>query len=227
MPTVPKEYLGVWQRTLLETTAGVHDTTTPVCWLQTESLFCDVRAAPHAAAAPPPPAGPLSSCDEAQLHALAAGGGFAGHTVVSGDLCNWIREVDFQPPGGPPDIGKMRFETPTRLIEDDPEGSYHEVWEKLPESEGACWAFRLSQGSRKVTRFSRSHSLLSRRSPLLSPRRRSCAWLATAGCALQLLKDAVLHAVDVFCLLVTPLFAPRRLLPTALMRCRRCRPPRY
>lgn len=124
MKRVPDAYLGVWQRTLLTTTAGVHDTSTQVYWLQTASLFADLRI--------PQPA-PQSLAERASQ------AGFAGYTAIDGDLCQWHRAIDFQPPSGREDIGRMRFERPEYLLEDGLDGSYHEVWERLPESLGRNW----------------------------------------------------------------------------------------
>ena len=121
MKPVPDAYLGVWQRTLLTTTGGVHDSSTHVYWLQTERLFADLRI--------PQPA-PRSEAERV----LQAG--FAGVTEVNDDLCQWHRAIDFQPPSGREDIGRMRFESSERVLEDGLDGSYHEVWERLPESIG-------------------------------------------------------------------------------------------
>lgn len=124
MKTVPGHYLGVWQRTLLTTTAGVHDTATQVYWLQTANLFADLRIP---AFAPSTPA------------ELATQAGFAGRTEITGELCQWHRAIDFQPPSGQEDIGRMHFKTPDYLLEDGLDGSYHEVWERLPQSLGRNW----------------------------------------------------------------------------------------
>ncbi len=124
MTPVPEHYLGVWQRTLLTTTSGVHDTATQVYWLQTASLFADLRI--------PSPL-PFSPAER------AAQAGFAGVTAVEGERCQWHRAIDFQPPSGCDDIGRMRFERPDYLLEDGLDGSYHEVWERLPESLGRNW----------------------------------------------------------------------------------------
>ncbi len=129
MKPVPDAYLGVWQRTLLTTTGGVHDSSTQVYWLQTERLFADLRI--------PQPA--PSSETERVLQA-----GFAGVTEVNDDLCQWHRAIDFQPPSGREDIGRMRFESSERVLEDGLDGSYHEVWERLPESLGRNWGTWLS-----------------------------------------------------------------------------------
>lgn len=163
---VPDACLGVWRRTLL-TTAGnaLVDTSTEVRWLQTPSAFGDVRI-------PQPDAGPqpLAGRDAAGLAALAPQWAFAGHTVVTDDNCQWHREarrrtpfakgqegstnaphsaqLDYQPPGGPPDVGRMRWVHSEKVYEDDVDGvEYHEVWERLPESKGDAWALRLSSSS--------------------------------------------------------------------------------
>ena len=129
MKSVPEPYLGVWQRTLLATTGGVHDTTTAVYWLQTASLFADLRI-------------PQPEPQDAAGRALQAG--FAGVTAIDGDICQWHRAIDFQPPSGRDDIGRMRFERADYLLEDGLDGSYHEVWERLPESLGRNWGVWLA-----------------------------------------------------------------------------------
>ncbi|MFR0690805.1 hypothetical protein ACLUTX_15495 [Enterobacterales bacterium AE_CKDN230030158-1A_HGKHYDSX7] len=118
---VPSAYLGVWQRTLLTTTAGTHDTSTRVYWLQTERLFADLRI-------------PLPAPETPE--ALATQAGFAGLTQITGDICQWHRAIDFQPPNGGEDIGRMHFVNTEKVLEDGLDGSYHEVWERLPDSLG-------------------------------------------------------------------------------------------
>ena len=124
MNSVPTAYLGVWQRTLLTTRGGVHDSSTKVFWLQTAQLFADLRI-PR-----PRPQTPAE---------LATQAGFAGVTEVTGERCQWHRAIDFQPPSGRADIGRMQFERADYLIEDGLDDSYHEVWERLPDSLGRNW----------------------------------------------------------------------------------------
>lgn len=140
MKTVPDAYLGVWRRRLLTTTAGLRDETSEVYWLQTAILHADLRL-PRPQALPP--AASLKTCSYAQQLALAEQAGFAGVTEVNGDICQWHRLIDFQPLDGPADIGLMRFETPERLLEDGLDGSYHEIWQRLPESAGVNWGLWL------------------------------------------------------------------------------------
>ncbi|UAW98527.1 hypothetical protein KEM63_00610 [Halopseudomonas nanhaiensis] len=121
---VPEPYLGVWQRTLLRTANGFEDRTTRVFWLQTESLHADIRI----------PEPRPRSLEQRCLQA-----GFAGVTRVEGDLCRWHRVIDFHP-ASPPDVGRMTFVGPDELHERALDGSYLEVWKRLPGSQGESQA---------------------------------------------------------------------------------------
>ena len=131
MNSVPDAYLGVWQRTLLTTRDGTHDSSSKVFWLQTAKLFADLRI-PR-----PRPQTPAE---------LATQAGFAGVTEVTGERCQWHRAIDFQPPSGRADIGRMHFQRADYLIEDGLDDSYHEVWERLPDSLGRNWGQWLQAG---------------------------------------------------------------------------------
>ena len=61
----------------------------------------------------------------------------ASVTQVEGGICRWLRKVDYQPPTGANDIGRMQFESANRVIEHGVEAEYLEIWERLPESVGA------------------------------------------------------------------------------------------
>jgi hypothetical protein len=138
---VPVEYLGVWKRTLLRA-SGVDDMTSQVYWLQTQSWHADIRVP----AGRPTCAG-TSSLDRLERHALlglARQQGFAGITVVDGDICRWLRRYDFQPPTGANDVGRMVFATPDRVFEHGVEADYCEIWERLPGSAGSVRTVRFS-----------------------------------------------------------------------------------
>ena len=66
---------------------------------------------------PAPAAGrkTLEDCSEADLLELAAQQGFAGTTVVKDGCCHWARELDYQPAGGPADIGRMTFKNSEKV----------------------------------------------------------------------------------------------------------------
>jgi len=116
--TVPPSYWGVWSRTLLET-PQLRDTRTFVRWMQLGRWHVDLR---------------VPASDNAPLQ------GFSGVTEVTqrpeGEVCTWRRLVDYQPPRATVDEGFMVFETPERLIETGIHSTYHEVWDRLPDSLG-------------------------------------------------------------------------------------------
>lgn len=60
----------------------------------------------------------------------------ASVTQVEGGICRWLRKVDYQPPTGANDIGRMQFESANRVIEHGVEAEYLENWERLPASVG-------------------------------------------------------------------------------------------
>ena len=113
---VPERYVGLWRRRLLESET-LRDTDTEVWWLQTGSLYADLRL-------PPTPADKRAT---PQLLALQQG--FAGELEVQDDLLTWHRWLDFQPPSGVADVGRVHFEN-GQLIEEGVLTSYREVWER-------------------------------------------------------------------------------------------------
>ncbi|SDS53094.1 hypothetical protein SAMN05216271_2126 [Halopseudomonas sabulinigri] len=120
MNTVPEAYHGVWQRTLLRLADGSEDTTTRVFWLQSAHLHSDLRI--------PDPA-PKLPLERARL------AGFAGLTQATEQRCQWHRAIDFHPDSGA-DIGNMAFVSSEEVHETALDGSYLEVWQRLPDSIG-------------------------------------------------------------------------------------------
>jgi hypothetical protein len=145
---VPPGYRGVWSRTLLETPAGIDDSSF-VRWMQLGRWHADLRV-PRAARVAMP-ASPLAELKAQQLALLATQQGFCGTTEVSLDaasreLCTWHREVDYQPSRPTADTGEMVFKTPDCVIETGIHGVYREVWHRLPNSTGPLIA--LAQADR-------------------------------------------------------------------------------
>ena len=83
-----------------------------VFWLQTAKLYVDIRVPVPVPAAS---AKSLDTCSEEELAQLAVQQGFAGTMEVKAGCCHWARELDFQPAGGPADIGKMTFVSSERV----------------------------------------------------------------------------------------------------------------
>ncbi|MFZ5580979.1 MAG: hypothetical protein ACOZAQ_11060 [Pseudomonadota bacterium] len=105
---VPQRFVGLWQRRLLETPA-LRDETTEVFWLQTSTLYVDLRV----------PCRRQAPCE-----------GFAGRLKVDGDILTWQRWLDLSPPSPWPDVGRMHGEGD--LIEEfGVHQPYREVWQRV------------------------------------------------------------------------------------------------
>lgn len=136
MPNVPDAYLGVWQRLLLRT-PQLEDTTSEVYWLQTRDWHGDIRVPANRTVCSGKTS--LAQLDRAELLGLTTQQGFAGVTEVVGDICRWHRRIDFQPPSGFNDVGRMQFETTERVLEFGVEQNYFEIWQRLPDSVTNPW----------------------------------------------------------------------------------------
>jgi hypothetical protein len=91
-PPVPANYMGVWQRHLLET-KQIKDDTSLVLWMQTSHYHIDIRL--PASRTGIGSAGMLADYTQDELLILASQQGFAGLTTVtpstanSSDVCQW------------------------------------------------------------------------------------------------------------------------------------------
>jgi len=140
---VPRSLCGLWQRLSLETPDAPRDTTTRVFWLQTPTLFADIRVPSLRAVRRDRTRLDEYACDE--LAVLAQQDGFAGRTALDGALCRWEREVTFQPPTGVPDEGRLTFQG-EEIVEDGVHLSYRERWRRVPGSLGDWCAWRGDDG---------------------------------------------------------------------------------
>lgn len=135
---VPANYMGVWQRHLLET-ATIKDDSSLVLWMQTQHYHIDVRI--PAACKGFKVAELLQDYSDDELMLLASQQGFAGKTHVlpstasSSDVCQWVREIDYQAPTDALDIGKMVFTDADTVIETGVDEAYLEVWRRLNSSQ--------------------------------------------------------------------------------------------
>lgn len=136
--SVPTNYMGVWQRELLETATN-KDTSSLVLWMQTQHYHIDLRIPTSRANMPVVQS--LQDYRDDELLLLATQQGFAGITQVtpanaqSSDVCQWLREIDFQPATDTRDIGKMVFTDADTVIETGVDEAYLEVWRRLENSQ--------------------------------------------------------------------------------------------
>ena len=114
---------GLWRRTLLIETDGSRDTSADVRWLQGITAFVDLRR--------PRPRTDLSAQD-----------GFAGWLSQDGDVFQWSRFANLQPPGPFPDAGRMSWDGDT-LIEVGVHADYAEHWVRDATPVSPCWALTL------------------------------------------------------------------------------------
>lgn len=148
---VPSSYMGVWQRELLETATSKDDSSL-VLWMQTQNHHIDIRIPANRPQLPK--ADKLEDYTNEELLQLATQQGFAGITQVtpstatSSEVCQWHREMDFQPPNNARDIGKMVFTDANTVIETGIDDAYLEVWRRLESSQKPCW-FKLATGKNR------------------------------------------------------------------------------
>ena len=146
---VPTNYIGVWQRQLLETTA-IKDDSSLVLWMQSQHYHIDLRI--PASCTGFRAASSLQDYSNEELLLLATQQGFAGlthvtpSTATSSEICQWVREVDYQAPTDARDIGKMVFTDADTVIETGVDDAYLEVWRRLENSHEPCF-FALCTGN--------------------------------------------------------------------------------
>lgn len=150
---VAESYVGVWQRLSLTTRGKPPDTATRAYWIQTSTLFADLRIPPER----PDLCGKtsLAECSDKELLQLARQQGFAGMTLAGGDRLHRRRQVDYQPSRGRDNTRRMRFEGEV-LVEENLHGTVQERWQRLAGPQGGVISLRLLEEAnlegRMVTR---------------------------------------------------------------------------
>ncbi|MEH6641327.1 hypothetical protein [Vreelandella glaciei] len=134
LPSTPKAFRGVWQRTLYAEPAKEPyqqaDTTTQVYWIQGKHWHADLRLPTDS----PDFAGitGLDDCNRRQLEWLAGLTAFAGITQIDSELgvCTWHRYQDLCP-SLEKDVGLLQWINDSTLEERHPHGQYVEQWQQL------------------------------------------------------------------------------------------------
>jgi hypothetical protein len=118
---------GEWHRSLLALPDGARDTTSIVTWLQAHPHFADLRQPPempdfsHARG--------LDDLTAEDCGWLATQQGFAGFFRRLDDGFEWVRLVDFCPPGPLKDIGRLYWDGDI-LVEEGRDAPYLEHWHR-------------------------------------------------------------------------------------------------
>ena len=126
MSKVGERFEGMWQRLLLARPDEPVETLIRTSWLQGPALFADLRQPPAIGARIQ--ASCLAEVHPHEARIMACQEGFAGRLVVTGDIADWRRDVDFQPLGPLGDRGRLVREGDL-LIEYGVEADYVEYWQ--------------------------------------------------------------------------------------------------
>jgi hypothetical protein len=137
---------GAWQRDWIRRNGGPPDASVEVRYVQTPSVFGDLRipgGRPDVS-----PAASLAELSDEQLGALAHQNGFAGVTTMDGANATWHHEIDFQPAGGGADIGRIEPAGEGKMLEHGLDDSYVESWSVLERSDSGFFAARVKRAGR-------------------------------------------------------------------------------
>ena len=140
---VMSEVSGLWKRGSMRYPDGRIDSDTQVYWLQTEHLYADLRV--PASLEPGAFEGGFDALGDDALVGLAALNGFAGTLDYDGSICRWHRELDYRPPGGPPDEAHATIDGDT-LVETGLHADYAEDWHRQTGRDAPLVAFRSAGG---------------------------------------------------------------------------------
>lgn len=142
---VPSWLSGAWSREWIEH-SGVRSSALNVHYLQTSTLFGDVRIPSdrpkfaHAAS--------FADLTNQELRVLAQQEGFFGYTTMDGPIATWHHYIDFQPPDGTNDVGRLERIAHGRMHEHALDGSYIESWQLLTSGKGQFLVVRTERSGR-------------------------------------------------------------------------------
>ena len=137
---------GAWQRDWIRRHGGAPDAAVTVRYVQTPSVFGDVRIRSDR----PATRGAASFADlsDDQLAALARQNGFADTTTIDRTNATWHHEIDFQPSDGGADIGRIEPAGEGKMFEHALDASYVESWSALGGTAGPFLAVTVARGAR-------------------------------------------------------------------------------
>lgn len=136
---------GAWQRDWIRRHGGAPDASVVVRYVQTPSVFADVRIPVDRSVA----AGARAFADlsDDELAQLARQKGFAGVTTVDGANATWHHEIDFQPVDGD-DIGRIEPVGDGTMLEHALDDSYVESWSMIGRDGGRFFAAKVARAGR-------------------------------------------------------------------------------
>ena len=157
MSNLPDWIVAAWERIyILRGPGSSPDRSVNVRNIQTPSLFGDCRV---------PKGRPdfsrakcLSDLSDEELKTLYDQQGFAGFTTVDGYVTTWHHLIDYQPPDGSVDIGRIELRGGRNMYEHGVEASYTEHWWNLGDGGGtiseSLWCVNCLMGGADTKRYS-------------------------------------------------------------------------
>jgi hypothetical protein len=142
---LPKWLWGEWRRDWIQK-GTVKSNELDVHYLQTPTYFADMRIPKDRSLVST--AKSFADLTDQQLLLLAGQSGFTGRTTMTGTVATWHHDVEFQPPDGTPDEGRLQRIPPNRMHEHGLDGSYVESWISLPEKQGRFLVIRVERSRR-------------------------------------------------------------------------------
>lgn len=136
---VPGWFVRAWERLSVRNDGGPPERTVDVRDIQTPTLFGDVRIPEER----PSYRKPLAELSDAELATLFPQEGFSGYTTVDGVIATWHHEIDYQPPDGSLDIGRLVQAGGRNLFEFGVQADYEEHWWSLEDGQGAFFGVKV------------------------------------------------------------------------------------
>ena len=163
---------GVWTRDWIER-KGVRSNTLTVHYLQTPTLYGDMRVPMSRASFGS--ATSFADASDAQLLEFAKQRGFTGQVTAAGDSITWQHEIDFQPPDGDVDIGRVEHMSRGQMYEHALDSSYTESWTSVASGDDAFLVIRVERGGRldRTLLVAGDHFMYIRNRPVDLPTARS------------------------------------------------------
>jgi len=136
---------GVWTRDWIQKDK-VKSNTVNVHYLQTPTYFSDIRIPkdrPRFAAA-----ASFTDLSDGELRLLAKQSGFIGSTTMVGAVATWHHDMQYQPPDGTEDTGRLQRIAKGRMLEHGLDGSYTEAWRSVTDGQGRYLVIRTARFGR-------------------------------------------------------------------------------
>jgi hypothetical protein len=136
---------GVWTRDWIQKDK-VKSNTVNVHYLQTPTYFSDIRIPkdrPRFAAA-----ASFTDLSDGDLRLLAKQSGFIGSTTMVGAVATWHHDMQYQPPDGTQDTGRLQRIAKGRMLEHGLDGSYTEAWRSVTDGQGRYLVIRTARFGR-------------------------------------------------------------------------------